>query len=427
MYREVLEKLVNWKEQTENKLLLLAGAKGVGKSYILKDFGEGCFDGTVIVELKSQEYVRRFFEEIPNRNKLCSILELSGGSMPVPGHTLIIIENIDCVKDIARVVEFLTESMSDYHIALTSSVVESFILDKLGDNIKKLEIITLYPLTFKEFLNILNEEELCGKIEKKAISDVDKKQLSEYIRKYIYIGGMPSVVQKYLDTGDIEQVKREKQKVLETFMNEFEKVESKPLRDKVKQVWKSIPAQLEKENKKFQFGVVKLTARAREYKEAVEWLYKNKYITLMNRLKEPKIPFSDYIDEKSYEVFVCDVGILVEMYGISYEEIADVKSVELLKAGAIAEQYVYAELNANENVERLCYWISEATARISFLFDDGNEVIPVEVNLCENAKAQSIKVFRARYETDVYISITNDVMKMEEGVLKLPLYAIWNL
>ena len=430
MYREILEKLVSWKDSGDRSILFLEGRKGVGKTYTLKDFGDGCFDCTAIIDLRKQDYIRAFLEENPGKERFLSILEITCGGSMIAGQTLIVLENAEVLSNLKEAVKFLYDNMKEFHIVLTSSVRENQFTDMLYEASKLIQVMHLYPLNIKEFLNILGKEELTEKIKnigKKPLSEEDKALLDKYIKIYFYVGGMPSVVQKYIDTENMQVVANEKKKLLDSFENEINEIEYKVLSDKVMKVWKSITEQLNKDNKKFQFGVVKLTARAREYKDAVEWLYSKKYIDKVYRAREPVSRLYEHRDEKAYEVFITDIGILTEMYGISYEELCEAKDLSELRYGALTEQFVYQELTANENINETYYWISEATARIEFMFEDNGEVIPIEINLCKNMKAQSIKVYKSRYNPPMYITISKDTMSMLEGAIMLPIYAIWNL
>lgn len=430
MYREILEKLVDWKDSDNRGILFLDGGKGVGKTYTLKDFGEGCFDYTAVIDLKKQDYIRTFLEDKPKKDRFLSILEISGGGSMIEGQTLIVLENAEVLSKLSEVIRFLYDKMSEFHIALTSSVREQEFMDMLGDVSELIRIMHLYPLNIKEFLCILGNEELAEKIKnsgRKPLSKEDCIILDRYIRMYFYVGGMPSVVQKYIDTKNMQVVAKEKERLLENFENEINQIEYKVLSDKVMKVWKSITAQLDKENKKFQFGVVKLTARAREYNDAVKWLYSNKFMDKVYRVKEPSGRIFEQRDEKSFKVYLTDIGILTAMYGISYEELCEARDLSELRCGSLTEQFVYQELTANENIGELYYWISDATAKIDFMLEDNDEVIPVEINLCKNAKAQSIKVYKSRYNPSMYITISKDSMSMQEGAIVLPMYAIWNL
>lgn len=430
MYRDIIESLVKWQENENRKILLLAGARGVGKTYTLRDFGEGCFSSFVLVDLKDHKFIKNIFQERSDRDKLINILEIAGGVSLTPGESLIVIENIDVVNDISSAMEFIQSNLSQFHVVLTTCGREDTMMSKIGGRWDIIEIITLFPLNFKEFLGILKRNDLCERIKnggKEKIPSEEAEEIQEYVRKYLYIGGMPSVVQKYIDTQNLEQVEGEKQTILQQVENEINEIESTTLRGKVLQVWRSVPLQLNKENKKFQYGIVKLTARAREYEDAVQWLYENKYFDKILRVREPYEKLSNYRDEKSFEVFLIDMGLLSAMLELSYGDIMEEENLESLKEGAVLEQFIYNELLSNNNVGRLYYWISKATAKIEFIFEDSGQIIPIEINLKENTKAQSIKVYRSRYNPPMYISITENVVSMAGGVLKLPMYAIWNL
>lgn len=427
MYRDILEKLVDWKEKENRNILLLSGQKAVGKTYLLGDFGEGCFDYSVIVDLKTQEYIRDILDGDVDKQRLVSILEMTGGGEMHPGNSLVAFENIDTLKNMEKTIEFLSKEMTEYHIVVTMECKNG---ENSGITSANLDVLHLYPLSFKEVLDVTGHEDFVKKIEnssKVKLSDEDNAYLWDCIKLYLYMGGMPSVVQTYMDTGSISAVENEKKRLVESIESDIQSIHDKPLSDKVMQVWKSIPMQLSKDNKKFQFGSVKITARAREYGEAVEWLYNKKYMDKVYRVKDPVNPLKSARDDKSYEVFLTDIGLLSTMFGLSYEDIRTAEKIEELVGGALLEQFVYQEFNTNENIKELYYWISDATARIEIVFEYGGDIIPVEVNLTENTKAQSIKVYKQRYNPDMYISITKDNMYMEQGALKLPLYALWGL
>ena len=235
------------------------------------------------------------------------------------------------------------------------------------------------------------------------------------------------IVKAYVDTMSMSQVESEKAKLLFAIEEDIDSIENAALKNKVKQVWASVPAQLEKDNKKFQYGAVKLTARAREYKEAVEWLMERKYVVPLYRAKQPVAPLAGQKDNKSFELFVTDIGLLVSLFGLTYRDIEESRSPFELKNGALTEQYIYEELLHNPNVSELYYWISEATARIEFMFEDSGAVIPMEINLDCNEKAQSLKVFKSRYEVPMAIRVTRDTINMSSGMLSLPLFSLWNL
>ena len=430
MYREILNHLAEWKEKDGRKTLLLAGARGVGKSYTLKDFGDGYFENTAVADFKNQEYMRHLFSGDLDKNLLLKKLSISCGEAIIPGETLLVFENVDILENCVDVVRFICDELSEFHVVYTLMYEENSFLETNKIIKHKTDLIKLYPMSFSEFLIINKESNLCDKITnqaKRELSDDEQLKLEMYLRLYMITGGMPSVLKSYIETMSLSQVETEKAKILFAMNEEIESVENVAFRNKIKQVVESLPMQLEKDNKKFQYGAVKLTARAREYKDAVEWLVKHKYVVPLYRVKKPSAPLNEQIDEKSFELFVTDVGILASLYGLNYTDIEDSSSPFDLKNGALAEQYIYEELLHNPNVSDVYYWTSEATARIEFMFQDGNMVIPVEINLDCNEKAQSLKVFKSRFDMPMAIRVTRNKMSMESGLLSLPLFSLWNL
>ena len=247
------------------------------------------------------------------------------------------------------------------------------------------------------------------------------------MKLYLVVGGLPSVVKEFVETGSLEQVETMKAKILMGMEEQIDNVSQPSLAKKIKQVFDCIPAQLEKENMKFQYGMVKITARAREYKEAVEWLIDNKFVTPLYRVKEPVAPLFSKQDEKSFEMYVNDIGLLVSMFGLTFDDIEKEDSPFMMKGQALVKQYIYGELLHNPNVNNIYYWISEATAKIEFLFQDSDVVIPIEVNLDLNEKAQSLKVYKAKYDVPMAVRISKDKMGMTKNMLTLPMFSIWNL
>ncbi len=429
MYREILTQLEAWKEKENRKLLYLAGAKGVGKTWTINDFGMGFYGNTAYFDLKTQEYARFMFEGELEKSRIIKMLSVNCGDNVEPGETLIVLENIDSLPEYVKLINYMAKEMSEYHICITSSKNEDWIL-KANEELRGcVDVIYIYPLSFSEFLRVNQEDDLCGLIEGNSKKKIEKESLArikEYLKIYMLIGGMPSVVKTYIETESLKEAEAEKSNILFEYLNEFEAIENKAFRQKVKQVWDSIATQLAAENKKFQYGAVKLTARAREYKDAVEYLINEKYVTPLYKISNVKTPLKKQVDEKSFELFYNDIGFLSSMYGLTIDDFEN-ESVLMSKNGALALQYVYEELQHNPNVNNIYYWTSQATAKIDFIFEDGDNIIPIEVNLSENTKAQSLKVYRERYKNNMSVRITIDTMSISAGVLNLPLFAIWNL
>lgn len=430
MYREILNQLAEWKDKENRKTLLLAGGKGVGKSYALADFGAGFFSNTCVFDFKDQEYVRYLFEGELDKNVILKKLSVSCGETLVQGETLLVFENVDVLENAGKIVRYICEELAEYHVAITlMRLEENFLKDNEG-LADYMDVINIYPLSFSEFLIVNKESSFCDRIANQAKEPLTKTELEKlefYMRLYLVVGGLPSVVKVLLDTGSLEQVETEKARILMSMVEQIENVSQPALSKKIKQVFDSIPSQLEKENMKFQYGMVKLTARAREYKDAVEWLVDNKFITPLYRAKEAIAPLSHQKDDKSFEMYVSDIGLLVSMFGLTMDDIEKESSPYMMRGQALIKQYIYGELLHNPNVNNIYYWISDATAKIEFLFQDSNVVIPIEVNLGLNEKAQSLKVYKSKYSVPMSVRISKEKMSMSKDMLTLPMFSIWNL
>ncbi len=429
MYREILTQLEEWKDKKDRKILYLAGAKGVGKTWTLNDFGMGFYLTTAYFDFETQEYAKFVFEGEIEKRRIIKMLSVTCGENIEPDNTFIILENIDVLPDYADILKFIYEEMKEYHICITTKRSETRILSENTRLSDFVDVINIYPLSFSEFLRVNQEDDLCRLIEensKRKIEQYYLDRIKEYLKIYMLIGGMPGVVKTYIETDSIKEAEAEKSNLIFSYINEFDNIENKAFSLKVKQVWDSIALQLSQENKKFQYGVVKLTARAREYKDAVEFLIDNKYISPLYKAKEIKTPINEQTDEKSFELFFNDIGILSSMYGLNIQDFED-ENILKSREGALAVQYVFCELQHNPNVLNIHYWTSQATAKIDFVFEDGDNIIPIEINLDENTKAQSLKVYKGRYNNNMSVRITMDTMSISGGILNLPMFAIWNL
>lgn len=430
MYREILNQLAEWKDKAGRKTLLLAGGKGVGKSYTLADFGAGFFTNTCMFDFKEQEYVKYLFEGELDKTVILKKLSVSCGETLVPGETLLVFENVDMLENASSIVKYICEELTEYHVAITLMRLEENFIKENKELEEKLDVINIYPLSFSEFLIVNKESSFCDRIANQAkepLTKIELEKLDYYMKLYLVVGGIPSVVKAFVESGSLESVETEKAKILMGMVDQIERVEQLALAKKIKQIFESIPAQLEKENMKFQYGMVKLTARAREYKDAVDWLIDNKFITPLYRVKEPVAPLSSQKDEKSFELYVSDIGLLVSMFGLTIDDIDKEKSPFMMRGQALIKQYIYGELLHNPNINNVHYWISDATAKIEFLFQDSDAVIPIDVNLDLNEKAQSLKVYKNKYATPMAVRISKEKMGMTKDMLTLPMFSIWNL
>ncbi len=427
MYREIVNDLAEWKEKSANNILYLNGAKSVGKTWIAKDFALGMYEDFNYIELSKDTIIRDNINE-PEFSK--AILKKALSFLLEKKETLNIIDDIDFLinkdeengnsKCLDNLIEILKEYKADIIIIGIKDINEYENIDK----------IRLNPLSFGEFLIVSGRSSLSDKITKYKeipLSDEDIKILQGEIKNYYIVGGMPEAVLCFIETKDIKRVKEIQNNILYRYLFIIEDLKDIPLKTKVIDIWKSIPKQLEKENKKFMFSLAKLTARAREYQEGIDYLLKENLIDLVYKIKSPKdIPQN--IDFKSYKAYLVDIGILSFLYNINIEDLEKDEKLSVYN-NALTEQFVFQELLNNKQIKNLYYWTSSATAKIDFVFKEDDLVFPIDINLYDNQKAQSLKVYKQRYDNRIAIRIVSEKTQIgkENDVLDIPLFAIWNL
>jgi hypothetical protein len=420
MYREIIEKLGEWKNKEEKKLLFLTGQKGNGKSFIAKDFAEGFFENYVLLDFLENEYASIIFKDGLNRDRIIKFLSITSGKDVKKEDTLIVFENLNTLNEYGNIIKFLSEEMKEYHIIITS--------DKKIAPSELYEIKYVNPLSFNEFLINLRQSELIEKIKnssKLPLTEDEMNKSKELLRIYFLIGGMPEIVKVFIETNSLKDAIKKRDEYVKNLKIELKNIDSGAFSNKLIQIMDSLETQLSKENKKFQYGNVKITARRREYSDALDYLVDSYYIQPLYRVVKPVMPLKDKVDDKSFEAYLSDIGIMSGISGIGEEEL-DINNMFLYKNKMLLHQFIFQELINNRGMDEIYYWVSEATAKIDFVFED-NMVIPVEINLKDNHKAQSLKVLKQRFKNEISICITEDIFKMENSVLKIPIYSLWNL
>lgn len=428
MYRDIVNEFAKWYDDKYRKPMLLTGAKSVGKTWAINDFGAGFFTYTINVDMENESYRSYLFSDNISKAQIMRALEMFKGEEIIPSETLIIFENIESVSNYKDIMRYIFNEMSEYYICYTSNKKAKVLLDE-----KEMGVVTpirMYPINFGEFLIVCGEAPLVKMVEnyrEKPIDDENRQRLEEYLKIFYIVGGMPKSVKTYVDTKNFDEVYVVKNEILKEYKSSFSKNKQNALRKKVNQVIDSIGEQLVKDNKKFQYGVVKLTARAREYEDAVKYVFENGLAMKLNKVSNPLSPLSMYKEKNSFEMFMVDIGLLTALMKFKYEDFDTEALPFMAKNGALTEQFVFQELLYNKNIEKMYYWTSEATAKIEFVFEDEGTVIPIEININCNQKAQSLKIYKTRYDTPMAIRITREKLEVEKGILNIPLYSVWNL
>lgn len=429
MYRIIMNDLIGWYENAQDKVLLLKGAEGVGKSWTMTDFGQGFYKQLIHVDFEKDAEVYNLFRQGARirAEKLLAALSMYCDATFVPGETLLVFDEIHLYPKAVEAVMSLKQQKPELAICMIASTMGR--IPHEAEYEEKFEKLILYPMTFEEFLTANKAQDLCKHIEKQKIEPVKPEVVNaviEYLKVFYVTGGMPVVVLDYVKNHDMNRVDALLKALLGRSKEHIDRYVPKALEMKVNKIWESIPAQMKKDNRKFMYQYVDEKARAREYEKAVEWLVETGLVRKVNRIKEGAAPLLEQVDEKSFELYHLDHGLLRIMCGVTHKELKTKEVIFEDVNGALLEQFVLSELTMNKTVGRLYFWISGATARVDFVFEDDGEVVPVDVQSKIRRKAQSIKVFHNKYNNRMAIRISLDKLGFSKGILNIPLYGLWN-
>jgi predicted AAA+ superfamily ATPase len=422
--RDIEEKLLRWKEKKERKPLLIRGARQIGKTWALKKFGEMHYAHVAYFNFDASEELCREFERTKEPQRLLGILRLYTSVPLIPGETLLIFDEIQQSNKALNALKYFCEEASEYHVVAAGSLL-GVALSK-GDSfpVGKVEFLTMYPVTFREYLRAENPKmfrylESLHLLE--PLPEIVFNQLSESWRRYQVCGGMPAAASAMLDGKGIEEVEQRQQEVLTAYTLDFAKhAETKDI-PRITAIWQSIPSQLAKENRKFVYKLVKPGARAREYEDALLWLEQAGLVHRIFCNTKPGLPLSAYDDVSAFKIYLCDVGLLRRLAQLPAEIFSTESALYTEFKGAMAENQVLQSLLSQCDVQPR-YWASGATAEVDFLWQQGLQIIPIEVKSGTNLQGKSLQVYRSRYQPQLLLRFSMSNLKQDGSLLNLPLF-----
>lgn len=369
MYREKIEELKKWKISKNRKPLILRGARQVGKTWLMKAFGEENYEKCAYINFDNNPRMEQLFSSDYNIERIIQGLKIESGVNIEPENTLIIFDEIQETPKALSALKYFYENANEYHIIAAGSLLGVAIHEGTSFPVGKVDFIDLYPLNFCEFLMALGESDLVKLLRDSQLDllNIFADKLKNYLKQYLYIGGMPEVVLSYSEDKDFKKVREIQNRLLEAYEQDFSKHAPSNVVPRIRQLWNNIPTQLSKENKKFIYGLVKEGARAREYEIALSWLIDCGLVYQINRVKDCKIPLSAYQDFNAFKLYLLDVGLLCAMAQIDSRTLLDGNSVFVEFKGSLAEQYVLTELKSNYNTP-IFYWSAESgTAELDYI------------------------------------------------------------
>ena len=416
-----MQKLIEWKDSKYRKPLLLTGARQVGKTFLLKEFGKKEFQNTVYLSFDTEK--DRFIDIFTGSIHPVDIIqkiELTLGVKITPEDTLLIFDEIQEIPEAITALKYFSEDAPEYHIAASGSLLGITLAKHASFPVGKVDMLTLEPLDFEEFLMATDNERFTRIIADSSLIASFSDKLELLFRQYLVVGGMPEVVSHFIENHDYNEVDRIQESILLAYLHDISKHTDKNTAVRIHQVWQSLPTQFAKRNEKFMFGLIRDGARAREYELAIEWLIDAHIVRRISRVSSGnKLPLKAYIDQRAFKLYFLDTGLFRHLSGLSSEVVANNDSLFAEFGGFLAEQFVLQQLNHQND---FYYWSSDASAEVDFVTEIMSHIIPIEVKSGENVKAKSLKVYREKYSPALSLRFSLKNLEYNDGLLNIPIY-----
>lgn len=424
MYREILEDLKIWKDDPDRKPILLQGARQVGKTWVMKTFGKEYFEKFAFFDFDENPELKEVFKITKDPYRIVKELSLYTEYPIIPGKTLIIFDEIQLCEEALNSLKYFKEKAPEFHVMAAGSLLGVAIRKKgMPVPVGKVNLLKMYPMTFKEFLRAANKEVFEFVDTQANISPLPEiifNKLKTEFRRYQVCGGMPEAVMALLQNKGIASVDKTLQEILNLYELDFSQYTSPSELLKIKAVWHSLPAQLSKENRKFIFKLIRTGARAKEYEAALEWLKEAGLVYKLCDVSKPGIPLSAYLEQDAFKIYTLDCGILRRLAALDASVILDPVASYVEFKGAFAENLVLQSLMPLLKDNTYGYWTSEGRAEVDFILQRGGEIIPVEVKAEDNVSGKSLSVYVRKYQPKRIVRISMQNLRLNDSLLNCP-------
>lgn len=426
MYRIAMERLLQWKQSKRRKPLIIEGARQVGKTWLMKEFGRQAYEDTVYINFDSNSTMAELFAADLNTERLIMGLELYVGRKIDPDHALLIFDEVQEVPRALSSLKYFYENAPQYHIVCAGSLLGIALHRGTSFPVGKVDFLKLYPLSFKEFLMATGQERFAELLDRRDFPMITsfKQTYLDALKHYYFVGGMPEAVQSFAESKDFNEVREIQKRILAAYEQDFSKHAPNEIVPRLRMLWNSIPSQLAKENKKFIYGLVREGARAKDYEAAILWLSDCGLVHKVSRVHTAGIPLRAYEDLKAFKLFVLDVGLLGCMAGLRPRTLLDGNDLFVEFKSALTEQYVCQQLKTIEDLDVFYYTNDSRSCEIDFVVDTGERIVPVEVKAEANLRAKRLKAYRERFSPEASVRTSLADYKKEDWLINLPLYAI---
>jgi len=429
MRRTKLAELIAWKDSSSRKPLIIRGARQVGKTWLMKEFGRTQYSQTVYLNFEQNKRLKSLFTDDFDIKRIILALQAESGLTINPENTLLIFDEIQEIPEALTALKYFQEDAPEYHMISAGSLLGVALHSDISFPVGKVIFMDLYPLSFPEFLEAIEETKLIELLQTgdwKLLTTFKPKYIDR-LRQYFFVGGMPEAVLKFSQNGNYNEVRDIQNQILNAYEHDFSKHTPKEIVPRIRMVWNSVPAQLAKENRKFIYGIIREGSRAKDYEIALSWLIDCGLVHKICRVSKPAIPLKAYEDRSSFKLFPSDIGLLSAMGDIDPRTLLEGNRIFSEFKGALTEQYVLQQLiSCDEYV--IFYWSAErSTAEVDFILQTEGKIIPLEVKAEENLQAKSLKVYVEKFSPEMSVRTSMSDYRKQDWLINLPLYAIHRL
>lgn len=426
MYRTAIEKLKKWKQSSRRKPLIIEGARQVGKTWLMKEFGRIAYDDTVYINFDSNSVMAQLFSSDLDVGRLILGIELYAGRKIDPDRSLLVFDEVQEVPRALTSLKYFYENAPQYHIVCAGSLLGVALHSGTSFPVGKVDFLRLNPLSFEEFLTAIGLgrfADLLGSGDTRMMGDF-RQTYVDALKQYYFVGGMPEAVQSFAERRDFNEVREIQSRILSAYEQDFSKHAPVDTVPRIRMLWNSIPAQLAKENKKFIYGIVREGARAKDYESAIMWLCDCGLVHKIARVNSAELPLAAYEDHRAFKLFMADIGLLGCMAGLRASTILYGNDLFVEFKGALTEQYVCQQLKTLDDLRLYYYANDRGSCEIDFIADAAGLIVPIEVKAEINLRAKSLKAYREKFHPKLSVRTSMADLKEENGLVDLPLWAI---
>lgn len=425
MKRNAIKELYEWKENNGRKPLVILGARQVGKTWLMKEFGKEAYKKCAYVNFEDNDDLRGMFEHDFDIQRIIANLQWAT-DVTIDEDTLIILDEIQEAPRGITALKYFQEKAPQYHVIAAGSLLGIAMHKNDSFPVGKVDFVHLYPLSFYEFLNAIGEKKMVDLLQAKdwTMLTMVRAKFEERLRQYYFVGGMPAAVLAFVNDGDLNKVRTIQKSIIEAYERDFSKHAPAIEVPRIRMVWHSIPSQLSKENRKFIYGMIKEGARAKDFELAIEWLKDAGLIYKVNRCKKAQLPLAAYEDFSAFKMFLSDIGLMGAMSNIPLQSLLNGNMLFSDFKGALTEQFVLQQMKTNQSLS-IYYWSADnSRGEIDFLVQQEEKVIPIEVKAEENLQAKSLRMFVERNPGLKGCRFSMSPYREQDWLVNYPLYSV---